>query len=67
MTVPIDKADFVDLLERAAWSFADEDWEWFLTGLSPPVQRRRARPRRSGEGSAPGRFRTFFPFENIGL
>ena len=40
MTVPIDKADFVDLLERAAWSFADEDWEWFLKGLSPPVQRR---------------------------
>lgn len=40
MTVPIDKADFVDLLERAAWSFTDADWEWFLKGLSPPVQRR---------------------------
>ncbi len=40
MTVPIDKADFVDLLERAARSFDEADWEWFLKGLSPPVQRR---------------------------
>jgi phage terminase large subunit-like protein len=38
--IPIDKADFFDLLERAAWAFADADWEWFLKGLSPPVQRR---------------------------
>ena len=40
MTVPIDRADFVDLLERAAWAFSDADWEWFLKGLSPPVRRR---------------------------
>ena len=35
-----DPADFVDLLERAARAFSDSDWEWFLKGLSPPVQRR---------------------------
>jgi phage terminase large subunit-like protein len=35
-----DPAQFVDLLERAAWCFSDEDWAWFLKGLSPPVQRR---------------------------
>ena len=40
MTVPIDKADFIDLLERAAWSFTDEGWAWFLKGLSPRVRRR---------------------------
>ena len=35
-----DPADFADLLERAAWSLGDEDWGWFLRGLSPPVLRR---------------------------
>jgi hypothetical protein len=40
VTVTPDKADFVDLLERAAWAFCDSDWEWFLKGLSPPVRRR---------------------------
>ncbi|HEX8573549.1 MAG TPA: terminase family protein [Allosphingosinicella sp.] len=64
-----DPADFVDLLERAAWSLGDEDWDWFLRGLSPPVRRRLFEeffhwqthggqaepPARTGPGSAPWR------------
>jgi phage terminase large subunit-like protein len=65
VTVPIDKADFVDLLERAAWSFSDEDWEWFLKGLSPPVQRRIFEEffhwqAHGGQAEPPGDWRVWF-------
>ncbi|HYW16957.1 MAG TPA: terminase family protein [Allosphingosinicella sp.] len=65
MTVPIDKADFVDLLERAAWALGDEDWEWFLKGLPPPVQRRIFEEffhwqAHGGQAEPPGDWRVWF-------
>ncbi|HEX8214448.1 MAG TPA: terminase family protein, partial [Allosphingosinicella sp.] len=65
MTVPIDKADFVDLLERAAWSFGDEGWEWLLKGLSPPVRRRILEEffhwqAHGGQSEPPGAWRVWF-------
>jgi phage terminase large subunit-like protein len=65
VTVPIDRADFRDLLERAAWSFCDEDWEWFLKGLSPPAQRRMFEEffhwqTHGGQAEPPGDWRVWF-------
>lgn len=60
-----DRADFVDLLERAAWAFPDEDWEWFLKGLSPPVRRRILEEffhwqAHGGQAEPPGDWRVWF-------
>ena len=65
MTVTPDKADFVDLLERAAWAFCDSDWEWFLKGLSPPVRRRIFEEffhwqAHGGQAEPPGEWRVWF-------
>jgi phage terminase large subunit-like protein len=40
MSAGPEAADFADLLERAAWSLSEDDWGWFLKGLSAPVRRR---------------------------
>jgi len=65
MTAPIDRADFVDLLERAAWASSDQDWEWFLKGLSPPVRRRIFEEffhwqAHGGQAEPPGEWRVWF-------
>jgi phage terminase large subunit-like protein len=60
-----DPADFVDLLERAAWGFSDEDWAWFLKGLSAPVRRRMFEEffhwqAHGGQAEPPGEWRVWF-------
>jgi phage terminase large subunit-like protein len=60
-----DPADFVDLLERAAWAFSDSDWAWLLKGLSPPVQRRIFEEffhwqTHGGQAEPPGEWRVWF-------
>ncbi|HYJ81956.1 MAG TPA: terminase family protein [Allosphingosinicella sp.] len=65
MTVPIDKADFADLLERAAWTFSDEEWAWFVKGLPPPVLRRMFEEffhwqAHEGQGEPEGEWRIWF-------
>jgi phage terminase large subunit-like protein len=65
VTGRIDKADFVDLLERAAWSFSDSEWAWFVKGLPPPVQRRILEEffhwqAHGGQAEPPGEWRVWF-------